>query len=116
MHRIWVLTPGEQSKFDPLYITVVIWLHFLMQNNHNFLCIEYVCLYLTNSHNSTHHITGFLMQNNHDLLCIEFVCLYLANSKNSTHYITVVFWFQFLMQNNQDLLCIEFTCLDLAKS
>ena len=90
------------------YITVVIRLHFLMQNNHNVSSIELVCLYLASSPNSTHYITvvirfHFLMQNNHDVSSIDLLCLYLANSYNSTHYITVVIRLHFLMQNNHDV-------------
>ena len=82
---------------------VVISLHFLMHNNHDLLCIKFLCLYLANTQNSTYYITvviwlHLLMQNNHDLLCIKSACLYLANSQNLTHYVIMVIWPHFLCE------------------
>ena len=59
---------------------VVIRLHVLMQNNHDVPSIEFVCIYLANSQNSTHYITvvirlHFLMQNNHVILTIHRICV-----------------------------------------
>ena len=46
----------DNTQNSNYYITVVIWLHFVMQNNHDLLCIAFVRLYLDNSQNSIHYI------------------------------------------------------------
>ena len=46
-------------------MNVVIWLHFLMQNNHDLLFFEYLCLFLANSQNSTHYINV--------VICLKFL-------------------------------------------
>ena len=74
-----------------------------MHNNHDLLCIKFLCLYLANTQNSTYYITvviwlHLLMQNNHDLLCIKSACLYLANSQNLAHYVIMVIWPHFVCE------------------
>ena len=60
------------------YITMVIGLPFLMQNNHVVPSIELIlCLYLANSNNVTHYNIVVIRQNNHVVLSIELLCLYL---------------------------------------
>ena len=58
-----------------------------MQNNHDWICIEFACLYLANIEHSaiiSPGLFGFTFWYNitdHDLLCIEFACLYLYIKK-----------------------------------
>ena len=117
-----------QKVFEPFYlanrhnsvthfITVVIRLHFLIQNNHAVPSIELPCLYLAKCQNLNHYITVVIgLQNNHVVPSIKLLCLYLAKCQNLNLYITVVIRLHFLMQNNHVVPSIELLCLYLANS
>ena len=112
-----------QKVFEPFYlanrhnsvthfITVVIRLHFLIQNNHVVPSMELLCLHLAKCPNLNHYITVVIgLQNNHAVPSIELPCLYLAKCQNLNHYITVVIG----LQNNHAVPSIELPCLYLAK-